>query len=107
LFGIFFGFAHIMTEQWGEGKFAQAAMSGIIIGWVYYRYGFVASVLIHWTTNYMIFSYGYLVSVVNETRIADAFSHPLLQTIEVLLVVTGALSITLLTFDYRKKKIEV
>jgi hypothetical protein len=102
--GVFFGVSHIMSEQWGQGKFAQAAMSGIILGWVYYRYGFVASVLIHWATNYMIFSYGYLVSVVNETRIADAFSHSLLQTIEILFVITGALSITLLSFEYRKKK---
>jgi len=102
--GVFFGASHVMSEQWGEGKFAQAAMSGIILGWVYYRYGFVASVLIHWATNYMIFSYGYLVSVVNETRIAETFSHSLLQTIEILFVVTGALSITLLSFEYRKKK---
>jgi hypothetical protein len=104
--GVFFGFSHIISDQWSEGKFAQATMSGIIIGWVYYRYGFVASVLIHWATNYMIFSYGYLVAAVNETRIMDAFSHSLLQTIEVLLVVTGALAIALLVLDYKKKKLD-
>lgn len=105
--GLFFGVSHIISDQWSEGKFVQATMSGIIIGWVYYRYGFVASVLIHWATNYVIFSYGYLVSVVNETRIIDVYSHPLLQTIEILFVVTGALSIALLSLDYRKKKLEV
>ena len=105
--GIFFGFSHIMSEQWSTGKFAQAAMGGIIIGWVYFRYGFVAGVLIHWATNYMIYSYGFLVSVVNGTSIVDAFAHPLLQTIEVLLVVTGALGIVLLAFDYGRKKLEV
>ena len=39
LVGIFFGAAHIISgEPWSIGKFAQAAVSGIIIGWVYYRY---------------------------------------------------------------------
>ncbi len=105
--GVFFGVAHIISDQWSEGKFAQATMSGIIIGWVYYRYGFVASVLIHWATNYVIFSYGYLVSTVNETSFVDAFSHSLLQTIEILLLVTGALSIALLLLGYQKKKLEI
>jgi membrane protease YdiL (CAAX protease family) len=105
--GVFFGAAHIISDQWSEGKFAQAAMSGIIIGWVYYRYGFVASVLIHWATNYMIFSYGYLVSTVNETSFVDAFSHSLFQTIEILLLVAGALSIALLLLERQKKKLDI
>jgi hypothetical protein len=100
--GVFFGASHVITEQWGEGKFAQAAMSGIVLGWVYYRYGFVVSVLIHWATNYVIFSYGYLVSSINETSIADAFSHSLLLTIEILFAVTGALAIVLLIFNKRQ-----
>lgn len=104
--GVFFGAAHIMSEQWSQGKFAQAAMSGIIIGWVYYRYGFVASLLIHWATNYVIFSYGYLVSVVNEVRFSDSFSHSLIQTIEVLFVITGVLSISIMALRYREKKLE-
>ena len=104
--GIFFGASHVISEQWSIGKFAQASMSGIIIGWVYCRYGFVSSLLIHWATNYVIFSYGYLVSTVNETRFADAFSHSLIQTIEILFVITGALAIAMMLVKYRKKKLE-
>jgi hypothetical protein len=104
--GVFFGAAHVMSEQWSQGKFAQATMSGIIIGWVYYRYGFVASLLIHWATNYVIFSYGYLVSVVNEVRFIDSFSHSLIQTIEVLFVITGVLSISIMALRHREKKLE-
>ncbi len=100
--GVLFGALHL-TEQWGEGKFAQAAMSGIILGWVYYRYGFVSAILIHWATNYVIFSYGYLVSSINETNIADAFSHSLLLTIEILFTVTGVLAIVLLILNKRQK----
>jgi hypothetical protein len=105
--GFFFGISHVVSDQWSEGKFAQAAMSGIILGWVYYRHGFVASLLIHWATNYVIFSYGYLVSTINEIRIADAFSHSLLQTIEILFLITGALSIALLLLERRRRKIEI
>lgn len=103
--GVFFGFSHILSDQWSNGKFAQAAMSGIIIGWVYYRYGFVAGLLIHWATNYVVFSYGYLVSSVNDIRITDAFSHSLIQTIEVILLITGCLAITLTALEYKKSKV--
>jgi len=106
--GVFFGLSHIISDQsWSNGKFVQAAISGIIIGWVYYKYGFVASTLIHWATNYLIYSYGYFVSSVNEIPISTAFSHSLLETIEILFVITGAISISMLLIDYRQKKLEV
>jgi membrane protease YdiL (CAAX protease family) len=103
--GVLFGAAHVLNERWTEGKFAQATMSGIVIGWVYYRYGFVAAVLIHWAANYVVFSYGYLVSSVNEIRFIDAFSHSLIQTIEILLVITGILSIAMVSLGYKKRAI--
>lgn len=99
IIGIFFGLSHIISDQWSLGKFTQAAMSGIIIGWAYYRYGLVAALLIHWAANYMVFAYGYLVSSVNEIKVMDAFSHSLIQTIEVLLIVTGILAIVLMYFE--------
>jgi hypothetical protein len=105
LVGILFGVAHVVSEQWSNGKFAQAAMSGIIIGWVYYRYGFVASLLIHWATNYVVFSYAYMVSSINETRVMDSFSHSLVQTIEIILVLTGTLAIALMILEYKKNRI--
>lgn len=102
-----FGLAHIMSDQgWTSGKMAQAAMSGIIIGWVYVRYGFVSAILIHWATNYVVFSYGYLVASVNDVKIMEAFSHSLIQTIEILLIVTGALSLVMIWFG-RKKALNV
>jgi len=104
--GVFFGLSHIISEQsWGDGKFIQASISGIILGWVYYKYGFVASTLIHWATNYLIYSYGYLVSSVNEIPISTAFSHSLLGTIEILFMITGIISISMLLMEYRQKKL--
>lgn len=95
--GVIFGFAHIaLGESWSEGKFAQATASGIILGWVYLRYGFIASLLIHWATNYFIFSYANFISQLNFISIEDAFSHSLMSSLELLFLITGALSIFIL-----------
>jgi len=99
--GILFGAAHIFSDEaWSTGKLAQAIASGIIIGWVYFRYGFVAAILIHWATNYFVFSYGYIVADINQISIGDAFSHSLLNTLELMLVVTGIISVAVLVLSY-------
>jgi hypothetical protein len=105
LVGVMFGAAHVLSDQWSNGKFAQAAMAGIIVGWVYYRHGFVAALLIHWATNYVVYSFAYLVASINETRVMDSFSHSLIQTIEVIIVLTGALAIALSILEYKKSKL--
>ena len=105
--GVLFGFAHIaFGDSWSEGKFAQATASGIILGWVYLRYGFVASLLIHWATNYFVFSYATFISQINTISIEDAFSHSLMSTLEIILLVAGAFSICILFVNrfYSKKE---
>ena len=105
--GILFGFAHIaFGDSWSTGKFAQAAASGVILGWVYLRYGFVASLLIHWATNYFVFAYANFISQINLISIEDAFSHSLMSTLEILLLVAGVFSIGILflnRFNSQKK----
>ena len=99
--GLFFGLAHIISgEPWSEGKFAQAAISGIIIGWVYYRYGLISAVLIHWATNYFIYSYIFFISDLNQISIHNALSHSMIGTLEIILVVTGVLSIVMVVLNY-------
>ena len=105
--GVFFGFAHIaFGDSWSTGKFAQAAASGIILGWVYLRYGFVVSLLIHWAANYFVFSYANFISQINLISIEDAFSHSLMSTLEIILIVTGIFSIGILFVNrfYSKKE---
>lgn len=100
---VLFGLAHVLSDQgWTTGKFVQATMSGAIIGWVYVRYGFVSAILIHWATNYVVFSYGYLVASINNVGIMEAFSHSLLQTIEFLLIATGVLSLVMIWLDNKR-----
>ncbi len=95
--GVLFGFAHIaFGDSWSEGKFAQATVSGIILGWVYLRYGFVASLMIHWATNYFIFSYVTFISQINFISIEEAFSHSLISSLEIIFLISGISSICIL-----------
>ena len=75
------------------------AVSGIILGWVYLRYGFVTSLLIHWATNYFIFSYATFISQINFISIEDAFSHSLMSSLELLFLIAGIFSIGILFID--------
>src|SRR3990170_1052276 len=110
--GIFFGVAHIISgESWSLGKFAQATASGIIIGWVYFKHGFVSAIRVHWSTNYFIFSYVNFLAEINEITVKNAFSHSLTNSLEILFVMTGILSIVLIIVNYlnlkKEKKLEI
>lgn len=110
LVAIFFGLAHlIMGEPWSNGKFVQATASGIILGWVYYRFGLISAILIHWATNFFVYSYAHLISQINEITIHDSFSHSLFDTMELIFVVAGVLSIAILLterFYSRRTRLE-
>jgi hypothetical protein len=109
--GLFFGAAHIISgEPWTVGKFAQAAASGIIIGWVYYKHGLPSAILVHWSANYFIFSYVYFLADINQISIKNAFSHSLTSSLELLLIITGVISIAIILLNYvnlkKERKIE-
>ena len=106
--GVLFGFAHIaFGDSWSEGKFAQATAGGIILGWVYLRYGIVASLLIHWATNYFIFAYAHLISQTNYVALETAFSNPLMSSLELLFLASGILAVCILFLNrfYLKKSL--
>jgi hypothetical protein len=98
---IFFGLAHIISgEPWSSGKFAQASASGMILGWLYFRYGLISAILVHWATNYFVFSYVNFISQVNLISVEDAFSHSLINTMEIIFLISGVLSIGILLTNY-------
>ena len=100
--GVMFGFLHIaLGDPWSEGKFAQATAGGIILGWAYVRYGFVTSVLIHWASNYFVFSHVHFISQTHIIAIEDAFSHTMISSIEIILVICGILSAVALYISTR------
>ena len=105
--GVLFGFAHIaFGDSWSGGKFIPATASGIILGWAYIRYGFVVSLLIHWATNYFVFSYANFISQINVISIEESFSHSLMSSLVILILVAGVFSICILFvnhFYYQKE----
>ena len=107
LVAVLFGLAHIISgESWSAGKFSQAAASGIIIGWVYYRHGLVPAILIHWAANYFVFAYVFFIAQVNSISIDAAFSHSFINSLEILFSLAGVVSIILLLASryYAKEK---
>lgn len=105
LAGILFGMAHVLLgESWSGGKFAQATLGGIILGWVYYRHGLPAAILLHWAMNYFVFSYAYFVAHLGDVSVKEAFSHSLLVTMEPLFLVSGIVSLAFVMANYCSKR---
>jgi hypothetical protein len=46
-----FGVTHVLYG-WTSGKFFEASYGGLVLGYVYIKYGFHVSVLTHWGVNY-------------------------------------------------------
>tara|TARA_B110001454_G_scaffold120751_1_gene112702 strand:+ start:274 stop:1266 length:993 start_codon:yes stop_codon:yes gene_type:complete len=100
--GIFFGVAHVISgEPWTTGKILQASIGGIILGWVYFRYGLAAAIILHWATNYFIYSYLFLISEINDISVVNASSHSMIGTFEIILIVSGIISTAMLFLNYK------
>jgi len=98
---VLFGLSHIIFgESWSDGKFAQATASGIILGWIYFRFGLIVSILVHWATNYFIFSYVNFISQISLITVDEAFSHSLINTMEIIFLISGTLSVGILLLNY-------
>ena len=103
--GIFFGVAHVISgEPWTTGKILQASVGGIIIGWVYFRYGLAAAIMLHWATNYFIYSYLFLISEINGISVQNASSHSMIGTFEMILIVSGIISLAILFLNYKNSQ---
>jgi hypothetical protein len=56
-----FGYAHYASGSgWGPGKVSEAALAGLALGYLYIKYGFHTSVLLHWSINYVGSIYSFL-----------------------------------------------
>ncbi|MFQ5940410.1 MAG: CPBP family intramembrane glutamic endopeptidase [Nitrososphaerales archaeon] len=91
---VLFGLAHLFYGGgWSYGKISQAMIGGWIIGWLYYRYGLHAAILMHWSTNYFVFAYGYLGNTVWGFPENSTTNNPLLGGIDLLLTIVGIIAI--------------
>jgi len=101
--GIFFGVAHVISgEPWTTGKILQASIGGIILGWVYFRYGLASAIILHWATNYFIYSYLFLISEINGISMQNASTHSMIGTFEIILIISGIISVIILFLNYKK-----
>ena len=91
----------ISGEPWTTGKILQASVGGIILGWVYFRYGLAAAIILHWATNYFIYSYLFLISEINGISVQNASTHSMIGTFEVILIVSGIVSVVMLFLNYK------
>ena len=102
---IFFGIAHVISgEPWTDGKILQASIGGIILGWVYFRYGLAAAIILHWATNYFIYSYLFLISEINGISVQNATNHSMIGTFEIILIVSGIISSVMVLLNYKNSK---
>ena len=103
--GIFFGLAHVLSgEPWTDGKILQASIGGIILGWVYFRYGLASAIILHWATNYFIYSYLFLISEINGISVQNATTHSMIGTFEIILIVSGIISSVMVLLNYKNSK---
>lgn len=103
--GLLFGVAHIISgTPWSPGKVTQAAMAGIIIGWVYVRYGLAPAILVHWATNYFLFSYLFFLSNLSQSSTINDSSNPFSNTLEVILVTTGLFALVIKILEHIESK---
>lgn len=60
LSSLIFGYAHYASGiGWGPGKVSEAALAGVVLGYLYIKYGFQTNVVLHWSVNYVgsVFSF--------------------------------------------------
>ena len=106
--GLFFGAAHIISgTPWSPGKISQATVAGIIIGWIYVRHGFAPAVLIHWATNYFIFSYLYFFSNLSQSPAINETSNPFSNTLEGIIISTGIIAIIIKILMYIESRKDI
>jgi hypothetical protein len=72
---VIFGAAHVLLGAgWDIGKVSQAAAVGLALGVLYYRYGFAATVLLHWAFDFVVDAYTLNNAFVNMFLYYELFS---------------------------------
>lgn len=104
---VFFGVLHIVgDDSWSAGKATQAGVAGIILGWVYYRHGLLAAILVHWATNYFVLAFLYFFATIADTTLSNIFAHTASSVLEILLIVSGIVSTIFLVMGRKKTHLD-
>jgi hypothetical protein len=99
----FFGLSHVIFGgNYEIGKITQASMGGLFLGWLYYRYGIGTSIIFHWISNYVLFSYGLLGYVFFDSSWTEESNNFFLMSISIAFIIVGFLFI----YKYSMKFLE-
>jgi hypothetical protein len=87
---IFFGLSHVIFGGSYEiGKITQASLGGLFLGWLYYRHGIGPSIIFHWVSNYVLFTYGLVGYYFINASLTDETGNIFLTIISVAFIIVG------------------
>ena len=106
---IVFGAAHLLSGAgWDVGKVSEASAAGVVLGYLYVRYGFHAAVLLHWGVNYFGTAFAFFGQGVWGIPWQSDFGNPLSVLVEVdLFVLIGVTSFFLVGYKILKLVLKV
>jgi hypothetical protein len=91
---VFFGLSHVVFGgSYEVGKITQASLGGLFLGWLYYRHGLGTSIIFHWISNYVLFSYGLLGFLFFNSSWTEESNNYFLMPISVAFIILGFLFI--------------
>jgi len=71
------------------GKITQAALGGVILAWLYYRYGLAIAIVFHWISNFVFFAYSILGFYLFGTPWNSESDNILLSIISICFIIIG------------------
>jgi len=60
--------------------------------------------LIHWATNYFLFSYLFFISNLSQSPTISESSNPFSNTLEAIIIITGIIAITIKILSYMESR---
>jgi hypothetical protein len=101
---IIFGLSHVLFGGGYEiGKITQAALGGLVLAWLYYRYGLATAIVFHWISNFVFFAYSILGFYLFGTPWNSETDSILLSAISIGFIVIGILFLYQLVTKVLKK----
>jgi CAAX prenyl protease-like protein len=85
-----FGLSHVLFGGGYEiGKITQAALGGVIIAWLYYRYSLSSAITFHWISNFVFFAYSIFGYFLFKSPWNTESDNVFLAVISVIFIVMG------------------
>jgi hypothetical protein len=101
---VIFGMSHVFFGGGYEvGKITQAALGGLVLAWIYYRYGLATAIVFHWISNFVFFAYSILGFYLFGTPWNTETDSIFLSAISIGFIIIGILFLYQLTTKILKK----